>query len=132
MSRRLDGVTTDARHHATLKVQWDAERRHGHVELGLERAREAVRVALGFNELRLRIPGVGLARVRVGSKRPGDLLEKFQIGLRRFQPFSIARRAAFQRSNFSSQVRDARLRRRVHHAARARGEPLLVDVALPS
>ena len=116
---------------ATLKAK-DAGKRHGHVELGLERAREAVRVALCFNELRLRIPGVGLARVRVGSERPGDLLEKFQIGLRRFQPFSIARRAPLERPNFRSEIGDARLRRRVHDAARARGEPLLVDVALPS
>ena len=117
---------------ATLKVTWDAAHTHGHVELRLERAGEAVRVAFCFYKLGLRILGVGLARVRVRSKRPGDLLEKFQIRLRGLQPFSIARRAAFQRSNFSSQVRDARLRRRVHDAARARGEPLLVHVALPS
>ena len=117
---------------ATLKkVQWDAEHEHGHVELGLERAREAVRVALGFFKLGLRISGVGLARVRVRSKRPGDLLEKFQIGLRGFQPFPIARRAALQRPSFRSEIGDARLRRRVHHAARARGQPLLVHVALP-
>ena len=78
----------------------DAGKRHGHVELGLERAREAVRVALGFDKLRLRGLRITFARVRVRSKRPGDLLEKLQIGLRRLQPFPIARRAPLQRSNF--------------------------------
>ena len=78
MSRRLDGVTTDARHRRdALKVKWDAAHGRGHVELGLERAREAVRVALGFFKLGLRIPGVGLARGRVSLQRRRDLLEKY-------------------------------------------------------
>ena len=92
MSRRLDGVTTEHK--------WDAEHGHGHVELGLERAREAVRVALRFDKLRLRGLRITFARGRVSLQRRRDLLEKFQIGLRGLQPFSIARRAALQRSNF--------------------------------
>ena len=99
MSRGADGVDGRA-------IDASLEPPHGHVELGLERAREAVRVALCFNKLRLRISGVGLARVRVRSKRAGDLLEKFQVGLRGFQPFSIARRAAFQR-DLTSALRSA-------------------------
>ena len=62
---------------ATLKVPWDAEHGHGHVELGLERTREAVRVALCFSKLRLRIPGVGLDFFLAFSLTFGECLANF-------------------------------------------------------
>ena len=98
---------------------------HGHVELGLERAREAVRVALCFNKLHLRIPGRPARRRRSGPRKTSrDFKSDSSL------PTFLSQPRGFQRSNQLA-IATRALRRRVHDAARARGEPLLVDVALP-
>ena len=84
---------------------------HGRVELGLERAREAVCVALCF-ELRLGLAGVGFARVRVSSNARRTSSRNFKSDSVASSLF-LSRAARRSTADFGSEIGDARLRRRV-------------------